>query len=271
MTIVSPKVSILVPCFNELPHIVEKSLNSLVVQTFTDFECIVIDESTNPSRAEACRSLCEKDARFRYVHPEVRLGLAASLNYGFQLSRGEYIARFDSDDVCDPCRLEKQVFFLDENREIGLIGSSMRIIDSKGCVLAIRSYPCEHDKIEQRFVYTNAIAHPTVMLRKKIICCEKGPYRSDFKFSEDLELWLRLLTNGVRFANLPDVLISYRQDSTYRPAANWKFNARARWMHMSAPYRVQKALVAVLLSAWASLPKFVQECIYKTIVFRKHG
>lgn len=265
------RVSVVVPCFNEEPEIVEQSFSSLSLQTFKDFECIVVDESTDPKKAEACRKLCEKDDRFKYIHPEVRLGLAASLNYGFELALGEYIARFDSDDLCDPKRLEKQVDFLDQNREIGIIGSSMRIIDSSGKLMGTRIYPCNHQKIEQQFVYTNAIAHPTVMLRKEIISREQGPYRIDFRFSEDLELWLRLLNKGVRFANLADVLVSYRQDSTYRPAANWEFNARARRMHMSAPYRIQKAMVAGLLSAWASLPKIFQEYIYTRIVFRRHG
>lgn len=265
------RVSVVVPCFNEEPEIVEESLSSLRLQTFKDFECIVVDESTDPKKAEACRTLCEKDDRFKYFHPEVRLGLAASLNYGFELAHGEYIARFDSDDVCDPKRLEKQVAFLDKNRETGLVGSSMRVIDSSGIVLATRIYPCNHQKIEQLFVYTNAIAHPTVMMRKEIISRELGPYRCDFRFSEDLELWLRLLKKGVRFANLPDVLVSYRQNSTYRPTANWVFNARARRMHMSAPYRMQKVFVAGLLSIWAVLPKFIQELIYKKIVFRRHG
>lgn len=265
------RVSVVVPCFNEEADVLEQSLSSLMQQTFKDFECIVIDESDDSKIAETCRELCGKDPRFKYFHPEVRLGLAASLNYGFELARGDYIARFDSDDICDPKRLEKQVAFLNENSEIGIVGSSMRIIDLSGNVLATRVYPSEHQKIEQQFVYANAIAHPTVMLRKDIISREQGPYRTDFRFSEDLELWLRLLKKGVRFANLLDVLVSYRQDSTYRPPANWKFNARARRMHMSAPYRMEKALVAGLLSAWAVLPKFAQESIYKIMVYSRHG
>lgn len=266
-----PKVSIIVPCFNEPSKYILESLNSLKMQTFSEFECLVIDESTIAITVEACAEFCKSDPRFKHLRPNERLGLAASLNYGFGLARGKYVARFDADDVCDPMRLEKQIAFLDQHPEIDIIGSSMRIINSNGKVLATRIYPCDHMKIEQKFVYTNAIAHPTVMLRKDMICREQGPYRPDFRYSEDLELWLRLLAKGVRFANLSDLLVNYRQESTYRPAANWDFNARARRMHMSPPYLMQKVFVAVLLSIWAALPKLVQELIYKKMFFSRHG
>lgn len=265
----TPQVSVVVPCFNEETAIVKQSLESLRLQTFRDFECIVIDESTDEKKAEACRSFCETDDRFVYIHPETRLGLAESLNYGFKQARGKYIARFDSDDICHPSRFEKQVAFLDQNQHIGIVGGSMQIINSEGKVLAFRSYPCEHNAIERKFVYANSLAHPAVMIRKDVIRDEEGPYRKDFRFSEDLELWLRLLSKGVKFANLPDLLVDYRQDSTFRPPANWRFNAMARRIHMSAPYRFQKVLIASLLTIWAGLPKIIQELVYKKLIFNR--
>ena len=84
-----PRVSVIVPAFNESVTVLEESLASLMDQTFDDFECIVVDESTHPDLAQACESICARDARFRYVHPSQRLGLPGSLNLGISIARGE--------------------------------------------------------------------------------------------------------------------------------------------------------------------------------------
>src|SRR5947209_8445890 len=109
----NPTVTVVVPSFNEEPHIVRASLESVRAQSFTDFECIVVDESTRPELAAACREICSEDSRFIYVHPTERLGLPKSLNLAISKARGQLIARFDSDDVCMPERLGLQVAFLD--------------------------------------------------------------------------------------------------------------------------------------------------------------
>ena len=91
MSAFTPLVTVVVPSFNEDPHIVRASLESIRAQTFADFECIVVDESSRPELAEACRAVCAEDPRFIYVHPTERLGLPKSLNLAISKARGQLI------------------------------------------------------------------------------------------------------------------------------------------------------------------------------------
>lgn len=265
----SPRVSVVVPCFNEAPDLIRESLGSLRAQSFTDFECLVIDESTQPERAEACREECARDTRFTYVHPSVRLGLAASLNLGVELSRGEYVARFDSDDICLPERLTLQVGFLDEHPEIDVLGGAMDIINEAGQTTATRLYPCEPTAVERRMQVTNAIAHPTVMARRQVFE-RHGHYDSSFRFSEDLELWLRWLNAGVTFANLPQVLIRYRQNSTNRSGAHWQYNLQARRRHLSANLLPYRLIGMIVILVWIAVPAGLKDQLFRKIVFYRN-
>lgn len=263
-----PRVSIIVPSFNEPEDVLRESLDSIAAQTFGDFECLVIDESTQAEAAAYCRALCERDARFRYVHPEQRIGLAASLNLGIQMARAHLIARFDADDICLPYRLEKQLAFLDAHPEIGVLGAGLEIFTAERGTIAIRHYPADAARIERLFQCTTPIAHPTVMLRKSVL--ERfGAYDPRFRFAEDLDLWLRLLNHGVRFANLPEVLVRYRQQSTARNTQHWKFNIQARVRNFSRRHCFLRAWGLLVISTWRVIPKSLQERVFHLLILRK--
>ncbi len=262
-----PRVTFVVPSFNEPAQIISQSLASVAAQTFDDFECLVVDESTDPQAAANCRALCAQDPRFRYLRPERRLGLAGSLNLGIAQARGELIARFDSDDLCLPDRLAKQVSFLAEHPEVDVLGGGLEIIDEDGRTLAFRSYPQTHDGIERRMHFTTTIAHPTVMMRRRVIeAC--GGYNPEFRFAEDLDLWLRLLNHGVQFANLPLVLVRYRQQNTRRSSRHWRFNLRARTRNFGLRRLPQRLLGLAAIALWSSLPDTLQERIFHRLVLR---
>ena len=197
----SPKISCIVPCFNEDLAILQESLASIRNQTYKDFECIVVDESTNHGTAGLCKKICDSDPRFHYVRPDQRLGLAGSLNLGILKSKGEFIARFDSDDICSLNRFALQVKFLSENSEIGVVGSSLNIIDIEGKLIHHRGYPVDHAGIGKKFIFSNGIAHPTVMFRKSLLLIVGGAYDATFRYAEDLEFWLRLLNSNIKFCS----------------------------------------------------------------------
>jgi glycosyltransferase involved in cell wall biosynthesis len=264
----APPVSVVVPAFNEAPAVLAESLNSLVAQTFADFECIVVDESTDASSAAACKALCDRDDRFRYVRPPKRIGLSSSLNLGVQMSRGDLIARFDSDDVCVPDRLERQVAYLSAHPQVGVLGGGLELMDEAGRTVAFRDYPAEQAEIERRFQSTTAIAHPTVMMRRHLLL-EHGGYDSDFRFAEDLDLWLRLLNRGVRFANLPGVLVRYRQQTTRRNPLHWRFNLRARLKNFSMRQFPRRVAGICAIAIWGSLPDRLQQLIFRSVVLRR--
>ena len=264
-----PKISCIVPCFNEDPAVLSESLASIENQTFKNFECIVVDESINPSTSELCKKICNSDPRFYYVRPDRRLGLAGSLNLGIQKAKGEFIARFDSDDICSPNRFALQVQFLSENPEIGVVGSSLDIIDQSGRSISHRSYSVDHADIEKKFIFSNGIAHPTVMFRKVLLPISGGAYDPTFQYAEDLEFWLRLLNSNVKFANLSESLVQYRQNYTNRNVDHWKYNIKARIKNFSAPYRFKKIVGILGIALWMYLPKNSQRFIFQMIQLRK--
>jgi glycosyltransferase involved in cell wall biosynthesis len=263
-----PLVTVVVPSFNEDPHIVRASLESIRSQTFTEFECIVIDESTSPDLAQACRAVCAEDPRFIYVHPTERLGLPKSLNLGISKARGQLIARFDSDDICMPDRLALQVAFMQAHPGISVVGGALDIISDEGMFLAHRSYPQTSTAIAKGMQLTTTIAHPTVMYRKEAIE-QHGGYNPDFRFAEDLDLWLRWMNAGLLFANLPQVLVQYRQDNTRRDQRHWHFNLRARTANFSGQHLVRRAIGITCIATWITMPKKAQELIFKKLILRR--
>lgn len=263
-----PLVTVVVPSFNEDPSIVRASLESIRLQTFTDFECIVVDESTRPDLAEACRAVCAEDHRFIYINPTERIGLPKSLNLAISKARGQFIARFDSDDVCMPERLALQVAFLQAHPEISVVGGALDIINSEGYFLAHRRYPQTPTAIAKAMQLTTTIAHPTVMYRKEAIE-QHGGYNPDFRFAEDLDLWLRWMNAGLRFANLPQVLVQYRQDNTRRDHRHWRFNLRARTANFTMKYLVRRVLGIACIATWGAMPKIVQEQVFKGLILRR--
>jgi len=266
----APRVSVVVPAFNEPAAVLAQSLNSVRAQTFGDFECLVIDESTDAALAQACREACAGDTRFHYVRPSTRLGLAASLNHGFGLARGELVARFDSDDICVPERFALQVAFLDAHPEVDVLGGGLEIMSEDGRTLAFRDYPPDHATIERRFHATTPVAHPTVMLRKSVVQ-RHGAYNPAFRFAEDLDLWLRLLNQGIRFANLPHVLVRYRQDNTSRKPTHWQYNRQARVRNFSARQLPLRLAGLLAVTFWSWLPPWVQQRVFKPLLFRHAG
>jgi glycosyltransferase involved in cell wall biosynthesis len=263
----SPGVSFVVPVFNESREVLEESLGSVTAQTFEDFECIVIDESTDTRASAACREICERDPRFVYVHPDERIGLAASLNLGISMARAPLIARFDSDDICMPGRLAAQTRFMAEHQDVGVLGGGLEIMDESGSTLSFRDYASDHRTIEKRFHTTTSVAHPTVMMRKRVLD-EFGSYNPDFRFSEDLDLWLRLLNSGVRFANLDEVLVRYRQQNTQRNPKHWRYNLRARTSNFKLRYVGRRTLGVVAIAVWGRLPTGFQKAVFRMLLLR---
>lgn len=270
MSTLKPLVTVVVPSFNEAPHVVRASLESIRNQTFSNFECIVVDESTIPELAEACKSVCAEDPRFIYVHPVERLGLPQSLNLAISRARSPLIARFDSDDVCVPERLALQVAFMEAHPEISVVGGALDIINSDGQVLAHRRYPESSIEISKGMQLTTTIAHPTVMFRRKAIE-QYGGYNPDFRFSEDLDLWLRWMNAGLGFANMPQVLVQYRQNNTRRNPRHWRYNLRARTSNFSPNYFALRILGIACIATWAILPHVFQEQIFKFLILHRRS
>ena len=261
-------ISIVVPVFNEEPALLQRSLQSLVEQTCPDFECLIVDESTREDTLAVSAALAARDPRFLHKRPDKRLGLAASLNWGIEMASHELLARFDADDICEPERLAQQSQFLNAHPDVGVLGTGLSIIDQQGQVVRRRDYPQTHEQIASRMQLTTAVAHPTVMMRRSLLRAA-GSYRTDFRYAEDLELWLRLLKRGVRFANLPGHLVRYRQTEFTRSSLHWRSNLRARWINLAPTQIGMRALGLASVAVFCIVPPAWQQALYRRLVLSR--
>jgi glycosyltransferase involved in cell wall biosynthesis len=184
------------------------AIESILNQTFCDFELIVIDDCSTDSSPRILREF--KDDRLRIVSNEENLGIAATLNKGIAVARGEYIALQDHDDVSSPNRLECQVAFLDQHARVGMVGSSCNIIDEVGTI--VPNWPLEYDDVTLRWtlLWRCPFFHTSLMVKRRAIE-EVGGYSSDpkYRFAEDYDLMSRVAIRHA-VANIPQLLGYWR-------------------------------------------------------------
>ncbi len=194
------------PVYNGAAYLRE-AIQSVLAQTERDFELIIINDGSIDDSASIIGNFT--DPRIIYLDNGRNLGLAASFNAGIERASGEYLARMDADDICLPERFAKQLSFLAMHPEIGVIGSSITIIDEAGRPLALHKRPLTHKGIKFASLFSTPLYHPTVMGRTEIF--KRNRFNETFSNSEDYELWSRLLfTTEVKFANLKEPLLNYR-------------------------------------------------------------
>lgn len=187
---------------------VDSSISSVLNQTFSDFEFIIIDDSNEEKMHWKLVGWARKDKRIKLVTNDNNIGLTRSLNRGLNLSAGTYIARVDADDICLPSRFEKQLCYLLNNKNIALLGGLAKIISSTGNIVGAIEPNTENEIIMNRHFFRNQFIHPTVMFdRCKVL--KMGGYNEDLQTAQDWELWTRIIKQ-YDVANLPDYLILYR-------------------------------------------------------------
>jgi len=189
---------------------VREATESILNQTFTDFEFIIIDDGSTDDSHQILEELARRDSRIRLVS-RPNTGYTIALNEALALARAPYLARMDADDISMLNRFEKQIAFLRANPDCIVVGSRILTIDPFGSPLYEPRHKLVHDAIEAELLAGVgwAIVHPaSMMLREQVIAI--GGYRVEMEPSEDLDLFLRLSERG-KIANLPDVLLHYRQ------------------------------------------------------------
>lgn len=193
--------------FNE-EDCVGDTIDSVLNQTFDDFEFIIINDGSTDGTQEILDHYARKDGRIRVLKNKENMGAARSSNKGIENSKGEYIARIDAADTCHPSRLEKQAKFLDENKNVYIVGSFHYWIDERGQVIGAYRFPTTNEQIKKNvFGFASVAAHPAIMVRREIF--EKtGPYDTTCPTSTvDYELYLRTLKNGWEIVNIPEFLV----------------------------------------------------------------
>ena len=189
----------------------QESVESILNQTFTDFEFIIIDDGSTDNTGEILTKYAESDRRIKLFQNEVNLGLTKTLNKGLKLARGKYIARQDADDISLPNRLQLQVDFLDAHPEVGALGSAVEFIDRQGSVLRQLEVPTDHETLQALLLVNNYLWHSSMMIAAKQIQ-QIGGYDEKLVCTQDYDLWWRIGRHS-HLATLANILLKYRLDN----------------------------------------------------------
>ncbi len=229
-----PRVSVVMSVFNA-GDFLREAVDSVLAQSFSDFEFIIIDDGSTDGSLAVLQSFT--DPRIK-LFPQPNRGLIASLNRGIEESTGQLIARMDCDDRCEPNRFSLQVNYLDQHPEVALLGGSIATMDETGNPLApLVKFPATHDQIWSQIGRRPWVfCHPAVMFRRDA-AVDVGLYSSGFAHAEDAEFFARLMTK-YKAANLPEVLLNYR---LRRSAVSFTRSAHGR---------INAELVARIIDRW---------------------
>ena len=200
----TPRISVMMPAYNSEKYIGE-AIESILNQTFADFELIVLNDS--PDNAELDKIIKEyakKDKRVKYVKNPKNLGIPRSRNKLLQCATGEYLACMDSDDVAMPTRFEKQIRYMEEHPECGVLGTWFKCFGKSDNVVR---HP-ERIKI-LNLLANQHVGNPTVLIRKSVIDKYDFTYNETYDCAQDFELWTRMIF-VTEIHNLPEILLKYR-------------------------------------------------------------
>lgn len=207
------KISIIMGIYKMINKrsIVELSINSILNQTYKDFEFIICDDGSNDGTYEMVQDLIKNDKRVILIKNNENKGLAYSLNHCLSIANGKYIARMDADDISMPDRLEKQIKFLDEHLEYAMVGCNLLLINDKGIwgkrILAEKP-------TKKSFLFTSPFCHPAIVMRKDVLD-EVNNYKVEkiTRRAEDYDLFMRIYANGYKGYNMQEFLYQFREDN----------------------------------------------------------
>jgi len=203
----SPAISAVLSVYNGEAYLRE-AVESILAQTFADFELIAINDGSTDGSGAILRELAAHDARIVLIE-RPNGGISSALNEGIQRARAPLIARLDADDVALPERFALQLARMKAEPALGVLGSFVRIMNKTGCTIRIADYPVTPTETARFLEHGCPVAHSAVMMRKDVVI-KAGGYRAAFAHGEDYDLWVRVGELGYAIANLRQILVNYR-------------------------------------------------------------
>ena len=234
----SPAISVILPVYNVEAY-VREAVESILAQTFTDFELIIINDGSTDGSGAILRELATHDARIILIE-QPNDGAASARNKGLEMARADLIALMDADDVSMPERFALQHARMIQEPELAVLGSFIRVMDKDGNIIQLVERPLTREAIVHCLEHSGPpVANPTVMMRKEALL-KAGGYRKAFCPAEDYDLWLRMSDLGYAIANLPQPLLNYRWHGANASEAHWEVQGRIAILTRLA-HRVRKA------------------------------
>ena len=212
------------PVFNG-ERFLGEAIDSILGQSFRDFECIVVDDGSTDRTPDLLAATQARDPRVVVHRQRGNTGFRSALNAGCALARGEFIARMDADDVSLPTRLDRQIAFLRTYPRVGAVGSAVQLIDERGTRGRVKTYPSGSGLAAWSMLFFNSLAHPTVTMRRAVLesigffpaGCAGG--------TEDYAVFLDFSRKS-RLANLSEVLLWYRVWGGSMTHVKWEVQER---------------------------------------------
>lgn len=256
-----PVISVLMPAYN-VEQFIGASIESILNQTFTDFEFIIINDGSKDSTAKIVEKYAKQDKRIRFINNKKNKGLIAVLNEGLNLARGKYIARMDSDDISYPERFAKQIKYMEKHPECGVLGTAAQNFGADD-----HAYYNPYEVTVFDLFRGVPFYHPSVMFRKEVLDKYHLRYDPDYYLVEDYELWTRLLTI-TKMNNLQEILLNYRVHPKSVSVSNHELQEKNK-------QRVKSNLVEILSTNAFKLfgfdkTKYVKVLKYINLLVIKH-
>jgi glycosyltransferase involved in cell wall biosynthesis len=203
-----PSLSVIMPVYNRAAYL-KQSIESVLNQSFRDFEFIIIDDGSNDGSVDIIQSF--KDERIRFYRNSENRGIVYSRNRGLAKAQGKYVAMFDSDDIALADKFEKQIHFLEQNPEYVMCGTWVKWVDENGEPTGEKwKLPAAPKEIPAIMLFRNYFVQPTVVIRRDAI--PEGGYSEGFDIVEDSKMWFDVSLKH-KMANIPEYLLYYRVHS----------------------------------------------------------
>ncbi len=204
-----PTISVVMPVYNARPYLAD-AIESILNQSFSDFEFIIIDDSSTDHSWDILNEYAQRDERIQLMRNEINSGITKSLNRGLATAQGKYIARQDGDDISYLERFTKQVFLLETNPDVVLVSCNLELINEQGDVIGYHYRSCTPELVAWYLLFYNHLAgHSQVMFRRELVA-DLGGYSGSRLHCEDYELWSRLVNYG-KILIMPEILLKYRK------------------------------------------------------------
>tara|TARA_R110002126_G_scaffold181187_2_gene329916 strand:- start:4353 stop:5177 length:825 start_codon:yes stop_codon:yes gene_type:complete len=256
---IKPRVSVIMAVYNADIYL-EESIKSILNQSFADFEFLIVDDCSKDDSPNTLKAFSLIDSRIKVYTNKENLGLTKNLNKLIQISKGEYIARMDADDVSLPERFKEQVEYFESHSDIDIIGTFSRNISNSGVVIGHRKVPVTHSEILKLLPKLNPMSHPTVMFKASSIR-QVGGYDERYRTSQDFHLWFKAIGNGLKINNIPKVLFEYRMNDSYVSRKSFKYRLNEFKIKLDGYklinhpwYKYHQALISLVL---AIIPPFL--------------
>ncbi len=203
----APRVSVLTPIYNTNPQHLREMIESILAQTFTDFEFLILNDSPDNTEIEKIvKEYAKHDKRIKYSKNSKNMGITPSRNTLLKMARGEYLAIFDHDDISVPERLAKEVAYLDAHPDVGVVSGWLQYFGKNNGI--VKNPESDFD-IKVHTIQNCYVAHTASMIRRSVLVDNGIEYEEVYTPAEDYRLWARLM-DVTHFYNIQQVLVKYR-------------------------------------------------------------